>query len=130
MKYKFGGSLEIRIPEGLEFTGEGESKEEAILNMLSKIVEDGSVGECLVTDYLKTKAVRKVFTVTVTETFTHKVTISTDDYPEIEDESDAEYYVENNLEDFNDDFDYTEWERERLETDCQWRDTEEEELDC
>ena len=130
MKYKFGGSLEIRIPEGLEFTGEGDSKEEAILNMLSKIVEDGSVSECLVTDYLKTKAVRKVFTVTVTETFTHKVTVSTDDYPEIEDESDAEYYVENNLEDFNDDFDYTEWDRDSLETDCRWSDTEEEEIDC
>ncbi len=128
MQYKFKGSLELRIPEGVELIGEGDSKEEALNKVLSDLLGEG-LEEYLNTDYLKVTAVKKVFKVTVREVFTHVVEVSTDDYPEITDESDAEYYVENNLEDFNDDFDYDEWSRDEIETDCRWSDTEEEEYE-
>ena len=130
MQYKFRGSLELRIPEGVELFGEGDSKEEALHNMLSLLLSDEDGMEKYInTDYLKVSAVKKVFKVRVREVFTHEVEVSTEDYPEITDESDAEYYVENHLEDFDGDFDYDEWSRDEIETDCRWCDTEEEEIE-
>ena len=131
MQYKFRGSLELRIPEGTELIGHGDSKEEAIYNMLSMLINDeDNLEKYFNTDYLKVSTIKKIFKVTVREVFIHEVEVSTEDYPEIEDDSDAEYYVQNNIEDFNDDFDYDEWNRDDIETDCRWSDTEEEETEC
>ena len=118
MKYKMTGSLEIRIPEGHDLTVNADSPEQAVENMLEMLVENGSLIEMLVTDYLKIKKIRQVFKITVTETHTHTVEIDTDDYEDIEDEYDAMKYVENNIEEFTDDFDYDYYSRDNIETDC------------
>ena len=124
MKYQFKGSLEIRIPEGVQFEGTGDSKQEAIIDMLRKVIDEEYSADCIKTDYLVSTRVRKVFKVEVVQTFKNWVEVDTDDYPDIEDEYDAERYVRDNVEEFDSDFDFDGYTLEDTETSCSAYDTE------
>ena len=126
MKYSMKGTIKINLDD--VFTTDAESKTEAIEQIIERMVENGVFGRYLDDSELTEKGIKKTFKVTVTETFTNTVEIDTDEYPEILDETDARRYVENNLDDFNDDFDYTYYSRDDIETMCYMSDTEEEEI--
>lgn len=123
MKYKFNGTLKIRFPEG-GLCEEGETKEEALCTLIEELAS-GGLENLFVMDELEVVTMRKVFKVMVREVFTHMVEIYTDDYPDVEDEADAERLVRDNLDDFTDDFDYTYYDREDFDTDCDSCDTRE-----
>ena len=123
MKYKFNGTLKIKFPENGLFE-EGETKEEALCALIGELAS-GGLEELFVMDELEVTSVRKVFKVMVREVFTHMVEIDTDDYPDVEDEMDAERLVRDNLDDFTDDFDYTYYDRDDFDTDCDSSDTRE-----
>ena len=118
MKFKFKGSLEVRLPEDMEFVAEGESKEEAVEKLLENLVEEGNLAKCLNMDYLKATVISKVFTVRVMETFVNEIRVSTEDYPDLEDEYDVEKFVRNNIEEFDDQIDHSEWELDDREAKC------------
>ena len=129
MKFAIKGSLEIRIPDDVEYTVEAEDKAEAIEKLVEKIMEDGEISAYSNSSYLRIKAVKKTFKVVVKQTFENTVFVSTDDYPEIEDEEDAARYVENNMEDFEDSTEYDSYTEQYIEATCRECDTEEEEVD-
>ena len=104
MKYTLSGSLEIRLPEGIPIIADDRDE---VINVLLQQIAMGEISGCeFCTKYLKVKKVRKVFTVRVEESFVNYVEIDTDEFPDIEDEQDAARYVEDNLDDFTDQFDY------------------------
>ena len=106
MKYQIKGNVTLKIPEGVELFGTGETKEEALFNLLNEILEDLFENEQVVLDEVTFTRVRKVFKVKVMQSFINEVEIDTDEYPDIEDETDAERYVDNNLYEFESNFDY------------------------
>ena len=121
MKYQIKGSVEIRFPEEVSFTVEGESKEEAVINLIKTLIDNEELGQYFFLDYTKATRINKVYKVRVTETFVNEITLSTEDYPDLEDEYDVEKYVRNNIEDFEDQIDHSEWEldnREAEVTEC------------
>lgn len=129
MKFAIKGSLEIRIPDDVEYTVEAEDKAEAIEKLIEKIIEDGEISAYSNSSYLRIKAVTKIFKVVVKQTFENTVYVSTDDYPDIECEEDAAMYVENNIEDFEDSTEYDGYTERSIEATCRKCDTEEEEVD-
>lgn len=126
MKYQFKGSLEVRFPEGHDFVANGDTKEEALSNLLEELLENCDLLNYIKTDYLTTTSIRKVFKVRVTQTFVNEVTVDTDDYPEIEDEDDARRYVEQNFDYFESHYDYDSFTQEDFEIECSSYDTREE----
>ena len=118
MKYKFRGSMEIRFPQDTEFTADGDNRQEALVNLLTALIDNDQLLDYVKDDYLEVNKVRKVFVIEVTEVHTHRVEIDTDDYDDIEDEMDAERYVEQNMEDFEDDLTYDYYSRDSVETRC------------
>ena len=123
MKYKFTGTLKIKFPENGLFE-EGETKEEALCTLIEELASSG-LENLFVMDELEVATVRKVFKVAVREVFTHMIEIDTDEYPDVEDEMDAERLVRDNLVDFTDDFEYNYYDREDFDTDCDSCDTRE-----
>ena len=123
MKYKFTGTLKIKFPEDGLYE-EGITKENALCTLIEELANSG-LDELFVMDEMETTTVRKVFKVMVREVFTHMVEIDTDDYPEVEDEMDAERLVRDNLDDFTDDFEYNYYDRDDFDTDCDSNDTRE-----
>ncbi len=128
MEYKFKGSVEIRFPEDKEIKATGEDELDALKNLIGMLVDNDEIDDYLNTDYLKISKKRKIFTIVVKEVHEHTVTIDTDDYDDIDDEYDAKRYVDDNLDDFTDDFEYDCWSRQSFEVDCV--DEREEEEQC
>ena len=127
MTYNMKGTIKINLGAG--FTADGENKEQAIEQIIERIIAHGVLDEHLDMSELTIKAIKKTFKVSVTQTFTNVVEISTDDYPDIIDETDARRYVENNLDEFTDDFDYSEYSQDDIDTTCYCSDTVEKEYD-
>ena len=126
MKYNFKGSFEVRFPEGKEFTASGDTKEDALVNLVQELIENGNLIEMVKMDYLTASTVRKVFKVKVTQTFINEVEIDTEEYSNIEDETDAQRYVHNHLYDFAFDFDYNDYSLDDTTVECDSWDTREE----
>lgn len=131
MLYKLTGSVELRIPESDPVEINAENRKEAVLEFLKLYLKDREDVADIVTDYLKAKRVRKVFTVSVTQTHKNTVEIDTDEYPGITTEEEAAEYVADHIDEFDMEFEYNyTTEEDDPEVDCEVYDTEEEEVEC
>ncbi len=131
MKYNLSGSIKINLKDA-NVVADADSKMEVVAKAIRGILEEDPDFIAAIIDIsnLEVTCTRKVFDVTVRQTFVNHVEIDTDDYPGIEDEEDAENYVSDHLDNFELEYDYFNEESDALEIECSYLDTEEIEVDC
>ena len=115
MKYSVKGTLKIKFPE---LSMEGETPEKALYQLITTLIDDNELFDLLDIEELDIKSVRKVFKVVVREVFYNTVIVDTDDYPDVEDESDAENCVTKNWDEFMTDCEYDDSTRDEFDTEC------------